>query len=294
MSHKISYPLSDLWYATSPVLPTIQAVADKYDGFKPIYQQGVEHVGDIYRDPLRVDAEVTDLATKRLLEHVYANGTLIGGIDLDRGKGIGLISFRGTRGTPEWIKDLTFAAVPFEEVPGTPGVHLGFYKVYQSFRADLLGKLNQIPGEIKRVIISGHSLGAAVATLCLLDLVSNQADGARYEGVTFASPRVFGGGFGETKPFEKRVKKNLRIFNRADIVTNWPLSPAIPLYCHVQGGLSIGFEPDNYHSLQDTYYPYTVRVAQKPWPDGQVPLEGSDDAVLTEEFQRSMDPVAVP
>jgi hypothetical protein len=298
MSEKPTYSEVDLTYAVGPVLPTIQAVYDKYDGRVPIYQPGVEHVGDINRDrdalnhvEPKIRQKLEDPNIKKMLEDVFGKGTLIGGIDVDRGKGIGLISFRGTRGILEWLEDFTPLPVPFKEVPGHPIVHLGFYIVYLSLRQNLLNQLPLLEG-LDRVIVSGHSLGAAVATLCLLDLASNHVDRAKYEGVTFASPRIFGGGFGTTGVFEDTVKKNLRVFNRADLVTGMPT--LVP-YFHVPGGLSIGFVWNDLkpHDLMGAYLPGTMKIVEDHYPDKPVDLNGPEDKVLAEEYERSREALPV-
>jgi len=48
------------------------------------------------------------------------------------------------------------------------GVHSGFLKVYNIFRDELLDKIEEI--NPKQIIIGGHSLGGAIATICGLEL----------------------------------------------------------------------------------------------------------------------------
>ena len=88
-------------------------------------------------------------------------------------------------------------------------------------RNDILNTLKSIPGSLQTpVMISGHSLGAATATLACLDLTKFGYDCVAY---TFASPRV---GDMDFCRIAKKLNTNLyRIVNIADAVPTLP--PAV-------------------------------------------------------------------
>ena len=134
-------------------------------------------------------AETSDLKTRVLLKAAFADTTLFGAIDREDASGTGFVAFRGTKNYKDWIDDFLFAPVSFDEVEGKPFVHAGFHKVYQLVRKSLLDQIHLLSG-VKRVVVTGHSLGAAVSTLCTLDLAS-QGVLPKVESCTFASPRTF-------------------------------------------------------------------------------------------------------
>lgn len=90
------------------------------------------------------------------------------------------VVFRGTQTKLEWFADLT--AVPMVTFE-TGHVHQGFYLIYRAVRQAVLDVL-PLGYRNSDLIIMGHSLGAALATLFFLDM--------EHAGtlITFASPRV--------------------------------------------------------------------------------------------------------
>jgi hypothetical protein len=106
------------------------------------------------------------------------------------------IVFRGTRDFPEWVAD-------FLPLPLRPHAHYGFHSIYEAIR----GSVTVSPD----AIITGHSLGAAIASLCY-------ADGGG-QLMTFGGPRV-----GDSL-FAKTLKGTIRVCNQFDIVPDVPLPP---------------------------------------------------------------------
>lgn len=184
-----------------------------------------------------------------------------------------IVAIRGTEGPIEWIDDLAAWPVRFHRYPSAGRASYGFDKIYKSMKivkrpiviegAALAGapapeqyegsfaeQLEQLilireaergfappSAEGKRpqrnTIVAGHSLGAALATLFVMENAPIQ----KFEiaGLcTFASPRVGTRKFVQT--FNDLRITSWRIVNKRDIVPHLP--PHIPIllnYAHVEG-----------------------------------------------------------
>jgi hypothetical protein len=98
--------------------------------------------------------------------------------------------------------------------------HRGVYSAYQSIRPQLIQALNKYLNLKPKIIISGHSLGAALSQICALDL-------AFYDPIhySFAAPMIFNDiGF---NVFNNLVKQSYRVANISDLVVLSPL-PVMP------------------------------------------------------------------
>jgi triacylglycerol lipase len=144
-----------------------------------------------------------------------------------------VISIRGTLTIWEWLQDGKFLFKPFSNVPGGGLTEDGFTDMYQSFsfRAapnetpfmqDLLERL----GTKASVIISGHSLGGALAQLMALDFAAHSS--LPLTVFTIASPRA--GDLTFSRLFDNIVPACFRVANRLDIV---PKTPPPLFYFHV-------------------------------------------------------------
>ena len=122
-----------------------------------------------------------------------------------------MIAFRGTEftlvdgvGIDDIITDLDVKPVRFEycRVEGCQHfmVHRGFQLQYISIRQQMRDCITEKCDYYrpKRVLITGHSLGAALASLCALDLTLNPVEHlSKIQVVTIGSPRVGNDKFAE-------------------------------------------------------------------------------------------------
>ncbi|MFD1176631.1 lipase family protein [Paenibacillus puldeungensis] len=129
-----------------------------------------------------------------------------------------IIAFRGTSSAPNWVSDIIASQMRFKYLKEHVQTHRGFTNIYTSTRGGILSTLAEL-GADKALYITGHSLGAALATLCAIDVAANTAFGSPTL-FNYGSPRVGNPEF--SKAFSKHVPNSYRIANPLDIVTHAP------------------------------------------------------------------------
>jgi hypothetical protein len=142
------------------------------------------------------------------------------------------IAVRGTEGIWEWLQDFKFLLRSFPNVTGSGLTEDGFTDMYLSFSltpspsTTFMKDVAALLPSNAMVTVTGHSLGAALATLLALDMAANNNFPV---GVyTLASPRV--GDLSFHNVFNHVVPNAYRVANRLDIV---PKTPPPLLYFHV-------------------------------------------------------------
>ncbi|HEY9762487.1 MAG TPA: lipase family protein [Trichocoleus sp.] len=99
-------------------------------------------------------------------------------------------------------------------------MHQGFVAAYFSVRDEIHDYIKKSQ-PISTAVITGHSLGGALATLCAVDVQYNFSDKIQtIEVYTFGSPKVGNDGFRES--FNRRVPNSYRFVHGMDIVPELP------------------------------------------------------------------------
>jgi triacylglycerol lipase len=144
------------------------------------------------------------------------------------------VSFRGTSDVAEWVADID--AVPGDYLPigGFGQVHVGFQDVYELVRTNIAANLAAAAAGCDQILITGHSLGAALAVLAAPDVFrSMQPNTIEPRLITFAGPRVgltdFAG------KFNAAIESCFRVVNFLDIVPYLPPAP----YVHVGAQITV-------------------------------------------------------
>jgi triacylglycerol lipase len=151
-----------------------------------------------------------------------------------------VVALRGTQSTMEWWDDFHWDLVPFTQTPGGGKVAQGFYDIYSSFgtmapgqggtsapsavaadvaRAATSGQAAGIDPASLPLVVTGHSLGGALATLLVADL--NATTALQPQAWTFASPQVGDATFAARYAGLSTV--SWRIYNQVDVVPYFPI-----------------------------------------------------------------------
>jgi len=141
------------------------------------------------------------------------------------------VVFRGTQTLEDWRRDLNFPQMP-DPFSGRGAVSAGFLAVYNLCRADVRGGVQNAAGAAPNVVITGHSLGAALAVLACIDLATPAAQGeaaiaSHVALYSFAGPRVGNPAFASA--FNAVVEDAWRVVNTEDLVTIVPFATPLLL-----------------------------------------------------------------
>lgn len=134
-----------------------------------------------------------------------------------------LIVFRGTEplSIKNWIDDLdTF----YTDYPACSGckVHEGFYHTYLDIRATILSSAKRLFSKYpnSRKLVTGHSLGGALAVHASIDIINNFGEIDEY--YTYGSPRVGNQAFTDYVNGKIKGNFNSRITHNRDPVPHLP------------------------------------------------------------------------
>jgi predicted lipase len=110
------------------------------------------------------------------------------------------VAFRGTSNLENWIDDIQVSKTCFEN---NVCIETGFYKLYQKLNYSIMKGLSGLQN--RNLLITGHSLGSALATILSYDLCNTY----NITLITFGSPRVgnkeFVNNFKDCNIISKRV-----------------------------------------------------------------------------------------
>jgi hypothetical protein len=212
-------------------------------------QKALENLGET---PPEGGDNLSDFV-KAVDRDITRSGNYFGWVALNEGTGTLAVTFRGTEGFDEWLKDVFVAPVPYPY--GAVGlVHAGFLIMYKSVRKSSTDLLKSVATtKYGSVVICGHSLGAAVATLSAPDLFQAISKKVAPQVRTFASPR----------PADLIYSKTVTGMG-ISVMTHrnrWDLVPTVPYfpYFHTDTVALIGggefLHPKISHSLTQSYQP---------------------------------------
>lgn len=134
-----------------------------------------------------------------------------------------VVSFRGTETIENWIEDLKIAKTDRNMSCSGCRVHSGFYDAWASISSQVLSEVRMLRDSYPAagLYITGHSLGAALATLSAY--VMQYDNGLDIAGVyTYGSPRVGNSDFASFFNDESATHVTWRVTHHRDIVVHLP------------------------------------------------------------------------
>lgn len=134
-----------------------------------------------------------------------------------------IISFSGTMYLTEWYNDFDFSQTNPTNITKDKSIliHDKQYIMYNTFRNNFISDLNKIKNENTILVVTGHSLGGALATICYFDVISNNVIPSENRTLyAFGSPRVGNVAFANVV---NKGKSQFRISNTEDVIIDLPL-----------------------------------------------------------------------
>ena len=145
-----------------------------------------------------------------------------------------IIVFRGTQRTMEWVLNINavYATKKSKVFSQYGAVHPGFSTIYSKISAAILEAAKKLDPSVP-CYISGHSLGAAIATLAAIDIAAKIPElKKQVQLYTYASPRVGDPLF--AREHNRLVPNSYRVVNLADAITLVPFTVLFKTeYVHV-------------------------------------------------------------
>ena len=184
------------------------------------YDHNAEYIGTPYCSRCHGYAQyLSNFQLSGVLRNDTLDTLAVVGIATDRSAIV--VAFRGSATGRNWFFNALFGMSPvWPEMPCPPdaAVHHGFKAGYESLRKSLflqVAKLTASHPGVRRILVTGHSLGGALATMAALDF------SVRYPAFsvfmyTFGAPAVGNEAFADC--FARTVQTSYRLVNPNDVI----------------------------------------------------------------------------
>ena len=207
----------------------------------PALPAGFQLTGTIEAHPQQALAAMAaaNPRAQRIVSSALKESNIFGLVAWNASTKTAMVAIRGTESIWDWIDDIDAVPVPFLAVPGSGLVHMGFQLVYENIRGSIAQLLGQCTG-IQKVLVTGHSLGGALAILAGFEIAKKLLPGVVPLLYTFAGPRTAAPDL--AAKINAAIPECNRIVNFMDAVPQVPLPP---LYEHVGQETLVhgGFKP---------------------------------------------------
>lgn len=218
-------------FARDVALPLAQAAYAVMDGSSPALPTGCRQTSLIQADTVALAAMTDPHPT---VVAMTKDTNIFGLMGQNRAGRTAFLSFRGTSDVAEWVADIDAVPEDYRPINGFGQVHSGFQDIYELVRADIVAHLAAATAGCDRILVTGHSLGAALAVLAAPDIARNMPPNTMEPRlITFAGPRVGLSDF--AAQFNAAIESCYRVVNFLDIVPYLPPAP----YVHVGAQITV-------------------------------------------------------
>ncbi|CAG5110591.1 Oidioi.mRNA.OKI2018_I69.chr2.g4976.t1.cds [Oikopleura dioica] len=140
-------------------------------------------------------------------------------VDNVEGKTYAIVTVCGTFELQDVWQDIKISQVQFEETEAR--AHSGFYECFQALKPGVESFLDKTVAEktVDEILIVGHSLGGAVASLLGASLAPKY-EGENFRVVSVGAPKI--GNKALQDLFKERVKKHVRVRLTSDLIVRMP------------------------------------------------------------------------
>jgi triacylglycerol lipase len=221
----------DAAFARDVVLPLAEAAYTVMGGGAATLPSGYVQTSVIRADTAALTAMTSpDPAVTAMTK----NTDIFGLMGRNRTTGTAFVSFRGSSDVEDWLADLDAVPDAYLPVSGFGQVHAGFQDVYELVRNGIAANLAAATAGCDQILVTGHSLGGALAVLAAPDIVRNMPPNKiEPRLITFAGPRV--GLIDFADAFNAAIESCFRVVNFLDIVPYVPPAP----YMHVGAQIAV-------------------------------------------------------
>ena len=245
-----------------------EALAGK-DDYRPLAAYLSVRAALAYRDSSALSAYVEDEGGENF-QHFENLATAAYGYTR---AGHAFLAFRGTRtgSIDDWLTDLSF----FPLLWPLPLRHLGFSCAWRGIRFELFEWVRKLPEDSRQLVLTGHSLGGALAVMAAFDLA--RLFSVRWV-ITFGQPRVGLLSFsqfydtrpcGPEEPDTTLHAVTRRYIHETDVISRLP--PPL-LYCHVgnrwlldaSGNCNQGRSKKMFSRLEESYVDLKFKLMTFP------------------------------
>jgi triacylglycerol lipase len=221
----------DAAFARDVVLPLAEAAYTVMGGGSATLPSGYAQTTLIQADAVVLTAMTTPHPAVAAMTR---NTNIFGLMGRNASSRTAFLSFRGTSDVEDWVADLDAIPDNYLPVSGFGQVHAGFQDAYQLVRNSIAANLATATAGCDQILITGHSLGAALAVLAAPDIFRNMPPNKiEPRLITFAGPRVGLSDFAAA--FNATIESCFRVVNFLDIVPYVPPTP----YVHVGAQITI-------------------------------------------------------